>query len=153
MKKSSGFTLIELSIAISILAILTTAGLAAFVNYSRTQALQTAAYDLRTTLNLAKSRSFSQVKPAQCGNQTLDGYKVAIYITSNSYELIALCAGNVYVAKSTTFPSGIAVTSDSTSTSFFFPVISGGVAGSGYVVLTGFGQTKTITVDQIGTIK
>jgi len=151
--KSAGFTLIEISIVVSILAMLTTVGIASFVNYSRSQALQSAAYDLKTSLNLAKSRSFSQVKPTSCGNQTLDGYKVAIYTTSNSYELTALCAGNVYVVKSTAFPSNIVISADSTSTSFFFPVISGGVVGSGSAILTGFGQTRTITVDSIGTVK
>lgn len=153
MKRSSGFTLIEISIVISVLAVLTTGGLAAFVNYSRTQSLQSAAYDLRTTLNLAKSRSFSQVKPEQCLNQSIDGYKVVIFQASNAYELDAVCAGNIYKLSSGTFPTNVVVGSGSTSLSFFFPVISGGVIGSGSVVLSGFGQTRTITVDSIGIIK
>lgn len=149
-----GFTLIELAVVISILAILTTVGLAAFVSYSRTQTIASAASDLSTILNLAKSRSFSQVKPEQCVNQSLDGYKVLIFLSSNSYEMDAVCSGNVYKIKSVNLPQNVVFSSDATtSTSFFFPVISGGVLGSGSVVLSGFGQTRTITVDLVGTVK
>lgn len=163
MKRNLGFTLIEISIVISILAVLTTAGLAAFVNYSRTQSLQTAVYDLRTTLNLAKSRAFSQVKPEQsispdiiepCASQPLDGYRVLVSETNDSFEMDAICAGNSYKIQSGNFPQNITVSSGATtSTSFFFPVISGGVVGSGSVALTGYGQTRTIVVDSIGTVK
>ena len=149
-----GFTLIEISIVVSIMAALTTMGVASFVSYSRSQSLQTAALDFSTTLNLAKSRSFSQVKPQQCVSQALEGYRVQILAGNDGYELQAICAGNVYKVKEGTFPQNITVSPDgTTSTSFFFPIISGGVVGSGSVVLTGYGQSRTITVDQIGTVK
>jgi len=153
MRKSAGFTLIEISVVVSILAILTTMGVASFVSYSRSQSLQAAALDLSTTLNLAKSRSFSQVKPPQCVNQVLDGYRVIILSAGNGYELQAICAANVYKIREGAFPQNITVSSATTSTSFFFPLISGGVVGAGSVVLSGYGNTRTITVDQIGTVK
>lgn len=154
MSRNSGFTLIEISVVVSILAVLTTMGIAAFVNYSRTQTLQGAAFDLRTNLNLAKSRAFSQVKPEECSSQALDGYRVVVLSASNKWEMDAVCAGNVYKIKEGSFPQNVTISqNETTSSSFFFPVISGGVVGSGSVVLSGFGQKKTITVDSLGTVK
>lgn len=154
MKKALGFTLIELSVVISILSILTTLGIASFVNYSRSQALQTAVSDLTTSLNLAKSRALSQVKPEQCSAQSLDGYKIVVSSNSGSYDLDAVCAGNTYKIQTTVFDKNISVSSEgTTSTSFFFPVISGPVTGFGSIVLTGFGKSKTITVDQVGVVR
>jgi prepilin-type N-terminal cleavage/methylation domain-containing protein len=155
VNRQPGFTLIEISIVISILAIISTAGLASFVNYSRTQALQTSASELATTLNLAKSRAFSQVKPPECSAQPLNGYKVVISEIMNTFELDAVCSGNNSIPIQTR-PLSKGVTfsiSDTSSTSFLFPVISGGVVGSGKVVITGFGMKKTITVDSIGNVK
>jgi len=154
MTRSRGFTLIEISVAVSILAVVTTMGIAAFVSYSRNQALQTSAYELSTTLNLAKSRAFSQVKPEQCLNQSLDGYRVLISALTGTYELDVICSGNIYKIKDGAFSKNVTVVqAQTTSTSFFFPVISGGVVGSGSVVLSGFGQTRTIIVDSFGTVK
>ncbi len=156
MRRSAGFTLIELSIVISILAVLTTAGLAAFVNFSRSQSLQSAAHELSTTLNLAKSRSLSQAKPTDCGLEFLDGYKVLIDKASSSYELVAVCSGeNFYIQGRVNFPTNVTVSSYTTSLSFFFPVISGGVVGSGKVVLSlsDSSQERTIIVDSNGIVR
>ncbi|MBI2195692.1 MAG: prepilin-type N-terminal cleavage/methylation domain-containing protein [Candidatus Levybacteria bacterium] len=154
VKREWGFTFIEISVVISILSILTTLGIAAFVNYSRNQSLQTAALDLVTTLNLAKSRSFSQAKPPECASETLEGYRVSILASSDGYELHAICTGNLYQVKKVTFPQNITVSSNgTTSRSFFFPVISGGVTGSGSVILVGYGNSRTISVDSVGTVK
>lgn len=152
---ADGFTLIEISIVISVLAILTTVGLASFVSYSRTQAVQSASYELITTLNLAKSRSFSQVKPTACINTSLDGYKVVILPDYKSYELDAVCSGgNVYRIQNIALPQNITFSaSDTTSTSFLFPVVNGGVIGAGTIVLSGYGKTRTIVVDSVGTVK
>lgn len=156
-----GFTLIEISIVISILAIISTVGLASFVNFSRKQALQSSGDQLATMFNLAKSRAFSQVKPQECTNQPLNGYKVVISETNNSFELDAVCSGNVFKISENSLSQGLSFSgSDTTSTSFFFPVISGGVVISGVipgspgsVVLSGFNMKKTITVDSIGNVK
>ncbi|MBI2622793.1 MAG: prepilin-type N-terminal cleavage/methylation domain-containing protein [Candidatus Levybacteria bacterium] len=137
--KNSGFTLIELIVVVSILAILSTLGIAAFVNYSRTQALNAAALDVVTMLQTAKSRAQSQIKPGGvCASSPLDGYKVVICpggcpvrATEYGYELNAVCAGNDELIEERILPRGIcfrlcASLSGRPEQSFFFSVLTGG---------------------------
>lgn len=161
--KSKGFTLLELIIVISLLAILLAGGVASFISYNRAQSLNTAALDVMTMLNKAKSRAQSQVKPSDCANQSLAGYKVTISVLSSRgaypYVLYAVCVqSNVltdFFIESKTLPENINF-NGTTKTSFLFQVISGGIsggaAGEGTVVVNGYGQTKNIRVDRLGNI-
>ncbi len=82
IRKSAGFTFIELIVVFSVIAILSSVGIASFVSYSRTQQLNSSSSELVTLINLAKSRSASQIKPNNIGicsnNATLEGYEVRI---------------------------------------------------------------------------
>lgn len=154
----NGFTLLELIIVFSVIAILSTLGIASFVGYSRSQSLQSAASELASTLNLAKARASSQVKPTECEG-TLNGYKVMIddpYQTpSVKYSLYVVC-GESQLVKTTTLPDNgkIIFDSDNTTTSLiFFPVITGIVQGAGNVVLTGYSQTRCLSISPAGVIK
>ncbi len=153
--KSEGFTLLELIIVFSVISILSTIGIVSFVNYSRAQSLQTAAASLASTLNLAKSSASSQVKPNQCSNEALSGYRVDI-LSDTTYSLSAVCLGT-YLIQTITLPDNgnikFNLASGQTTTTFvFFPVITSGVQGGGNIVLTGHDQTKTITVNPQGII-
>lgn len=174
-----GFTLIEIIIVFSIIAILSLIGVASFVTYGRVASLQSATSDLSSVLLVAKSRAASQVKPAssqipQCNDQTtLNGYKVVLCPTAssnvicdidNSYVMGVICASsscsdslcsNIIPQKieEATLPNNIVFDPGTTSTSFFYPVISGGVGGAGQIILEGYGNKKTITVDSTGGIK
>lgn len=147
-----GFTVIEIIVVFAVIAVLSTIGVASFVNYNRIQTLQTGAADFTSTLNLARSRALSQAKPPECASQVLNGYRVSISISGNSYILEAICSGFSYRIQSRNLPQNV-IFQSSQPTSFFFPVIVGGVSGAGTVVLSSFGQTKSITVDSIGGIK
>ena len=159
---AKGFTLIELLFVFSVFAVLSTVGVASFVTYSRAQTLSVATLDLSAMLQVAKSRASSQVKPSNCGANTLDGYRVvicglagSICPTASTYELRAVCGPteSIYATKklptSITFESN---TSQTTSVSYMFKTISGGVDGAGKVTLRGYGNTKSITVDVTGNI-
>src|SRR3989344_5909912 len=97
-----GFTLIEVVIAFSIMAIISLVGIAAFISYNRAQVLNTAASDVVGIFNLAKARSSSQVKPASCVG-SLDSYKVGLCKLSptdclpsesdKDYAVYAVCGG------------------------------------------------------------
>lgn len=164
MKK--GFTLIELVVAFSVIAFLSTVGIASFVNYSRSQALVVSAKDLVNALNLAKSRSLSQVlAPSQCPGQSLIGYEVRLCgfstptcLSEGDYELNIACSGNIFSSVETKKLSvGISFDENqTTTTSFLFPILTGGVnmgGGDGAIVLSGYGQTRTIIVNSSGVIQ
>lgn len=164
--KNYGFTLIELIVAFSVMAFLSTVGIASFVSYSRNQALTVSTKDLVNTLNLAKSRSLSQVlTPSQCPGQSLMGYEVRLCgfstsscLSEGAYELNIACSGNIFSTVETKKLSvGISFDKNTTTTtSFLFPILTGGVkknVGDGTIVLSGYGQTKTITVSSSGVIQ
>ena len=160
-KSWQGFTLLELVIVMAVIGILASLGVVSFVKYSNSQALSAAASDLANTLNVAKARSLSQVKPSACNS--IDGYEVRIcgllgstcISPSVSFELDVKCGGSVVAPSITTkkLPTDINFDVTTTSKSFFFPVLTGGVIGSGTVVLSGYGRTKNVTVSLSGDIQ
>ncbi len=161
--------MIELIVVFSITAILSTIGIASFVSYSQQEAVITSAAEAKTMIAKAKSLTTSQVKPSQCtANQQFGGYKVLFCCNSGGscpacqltgdYELQVVCAGNPIAIDSRTFPSKVTVdngVSNTTSRSFWFQPISGGVIGTGKVSITGIGYSKlqTITVTSTGVIE
>ncbi len=163
----NGFTLIEVIVVFAIIAILSVIGVASFVSYSRIQTIESAATEISSYLVIAKSRAISQVKPtaqiAQCdASSILDGYRVIICPTSSSdilcnaadtYVLGVRCSNVDYRLQSGVLPKNVTYNPSPTSTSFFFPVISSGVKGSGVISLSGYGYLKTITIDTVGGIQ
>lgn len=158
-----GFTLIELLIVFTITGLVSAISIAGFVGFNQSQTLSVAASDLANMLNLAKSRALSQVKIGTCASagQTLEGYTVDINIRrigrNNRYVLSILCSGSIYNVERRTLPAGITFKDPldsssprTTSLSYFFPVIRGGVVGSGQIVLLGFSRTKIVSVSSSG---
>ncbi|MCL6096138.1 MAG: prepilin-type N-terminal cleavage/methylation domain-containing protein [Patescibacteria group bacterium] len=153
---SKGFTLLELIIVFSVISILSTVGIASFVDYSRAQSLQSAASSLESTLNLAKSRANSQVKPSLCSTETLSGYQVDV-LSDTTYSLSVVCLG-VHAIQTTALPDNGKIkfnlgAGQTTATSIFFPIIKGGVRGAGNIVLTGYNQSKCVNVSSGGVVK
>ena len=150
-----GFTIIELIVVFSIIAVLSVIGVAVFVNYGRIQILESASSDLSSALLVAKSRAISQVNTVcKDKEQILNGYQVVLFTSENRYELQVVCSTNfTYRISSTTLPKNVTFSPFPTSASFFFQVISSGVAGSGTISLSAYGNVKIITVDPIGGIQ
>lgn len=156
--KSSGFTLIELIVVISVAAVISVIGIAAFVSYNQTQALNTTAADIANMFSVAKSRAASGVKPTTgpCFTRTLDGYRISITIP-RTYKLDAVCPSGISNILTSILPSTISFSTDAT---FFFAVLTGGFTQTGSsspppwpIYLTGFGKSKTIWVDSLGNVK
>lgn len=169
-QSSFGFTLIEIIVVFSIMTILSTAGIAAFVSYSRSEAVNAVAQDIVSMLNTAKSRASSQVKPTAsppCGEagqgRTLDGYGVVISVSSRNYKLVAVCGGLEYEIpnENKSFPTNIYISTVSDPVRLTFRILTGGVDGAlpttGTAVTvgydTGINYPKTITVYQDGRIE
>jgi prepilin-type N-terminal cleavage/methylation domain-containing protein len=165
--RQKGFTLIELMIAISIMAVVGVLGIVGFSNFNKAQVLQTSTNEVIMKLNLAKSRAQSQIKPSACPGR-LDGYRVVIS-TPKSYILYVVCSGVTNPAtdssgdieadqqnqRSKSLPADLNFSADS---SFFFPVRTGGVQASGsgpwqITISTADGKTKIITVNSGGNIQ
>jgi len=151
--KQKGFTLIELLVVMTITIILGTLTIARFDNYKQVQVLQTSTNEVATMLNEAKSRAQSQVKLSSCGaSKTLSGYEVDISSTNETYKLISLCSGSLTTLETKTLPKNV-IFKNTSSTSFFFPVLSGGVQAAGSVTISSSGKIKTITVNTLGGIR
>lgn len=161
-KFQKGFTLIETIVVFAVMSILSTIAIAAFVNYNKTQNVQVAYSELSATLALARSRALSQVKPQQC-TSVLNGYKVILSVSDNTYKLYATCSGTNYEIKRASLPKNVIFDGiKTTSTLFYFSVITNGVtfnppnptSASIAIYLIGYeSNSRTITVDSIGTIK
>jgi prepilin-type N-terminal cleavage/methylation domain-containing protein len=148
LSSSKGFTLIELLIVFSITGILTGIGMASYSSYNNNQSLNNASADVLNMLTTAKSRSISQVKPPQCGNTSLTGYRVTF--VSSQYVLHVLCGGTTHVLRTQDLPLGVTYATGS-STSITFDVLRG-TSTPGLITLSGFGKNKNISVSSAGTI-
>ena len=108
--------------------------------------METTLNDIVSTFQLARSRAISQVKPKdiQVCNGVLRGYEVKINIGSESYDLNVVCGDNDsptrnQVIPTKILPNNIIFDTDKTKQdSFFFPILTGSVEGSGVVSITGY---------------
>ena len=159
--RQAGFTLIELLVVISIMAIISTISLASFGDYNKSTAINQNAAQLASFLNDARSRASSQLKPAAptcTGN--LDGYSVDFCITAtagcpvvDSYILSVVCSGTKTAVVTKKLPSAVHFTnSGTTSTSYTFAVLTGGVRGAGSITISGYGATAAVTVSPAGAV-
>ena len=167
-RKSAGFTLIELIVAFTIISILSVISFAAYVSFSRNQAVGNEANQLVSVLNLAKSKVQSQVKPSSCTtsldplvNRTLTEYGVVIEQANNQYKLVAVCGGsliNIPIEGSSSIyhkiPSPITVDANYTIS---FNVLSGVVSPTPTTITLNGGWVpsivKTVTINSDGTIQ
>lgn len=145
-----GFTLMELLIVFALMSMLTVAGVSSFLSYGKTQSLQTSVSDVVAELNLARSRAINQVKPVQCATNTLEGYLFYLNIAAGRYELLVRCGAD-YSLEKKFLPANISFTSDS-MTSVLFSVSTGSPQWKYTTKVTGYGNTKIITVDNSGVI-
>lgn len=154
-----GFTLVELIVVFAIIATLSMAGVAAFVDYSRAQAVQNASLDFATVLQTAKSRAQSQVRQTQgvcVGASPLDGYRV-IVVSNQTYRIESVFGGNACSQPLETKTLAPNVTFQTAGNAFLFRVLSGLVDGASAtgtrVVVVGYGKSKGVTVYQDGRIE
>ena len=159
---SRGFTLLELVVVFSVLAAVSTVGIASFVSYSKSQTLQGTYLNLIQALNLARADALSQVKPAFCEGHTLQGYEVDLntFSNPNSYTFSAKCDGiSDPNPQTVSLPPNIAFNSTLTpQTSIFFPILSNTVlscSGNNICVITikGYNSCRAIIIDSLGGIQ
>lgn len=145
-----GFTLIELMVVFAFIAILTSLGIAAYSTYNSSQEVQSSASDVESILNTAKSRSLTQVIPTACANNPITGYQVDITVGGKQYTLSAIC-GTKQIITTDNLPPNVVFGPGSTG-STFFAIESGIVAAQATINVTGYGQTRTVTINTEGSI-
>ncbi len=126
---AKGFTLIELVVVISIIAILTGGGLAVFSGFRSGRAALSDAQTVVDVLNEAKRLAVSAEKPTECSAVTLQGYSVVVDATS--LDLSAACLGGSPPTKTKNLTSGAVVGAPFSAT---------------FKVLTGSTQARTVDV-------
>ena len=163
----SGFSLIELMVVFTLVAIISGMGFASFAGYSRRQTLSQAASDLKSIIDRAKFDALSSVKPASlCPGESLVGYKVVLcsispltcLSSSNSpdYQLIGICASKDSLVVAKKLPQNISiVTTNNTTTcsEISFNSLSNSVKGTPCVIgMLGYSSPLTLSVDQAGNV-
>lgn len=160
ISSSLGFTLIEIIIVFTVLAILSVIGIASYTKYNQAQILNNEASNLGTAIKVARSMALSQVKGSSvCVSSSLSGYQVQIYVNglpskANTYETYAVCSDqtrNLITSYKLAPNISINPAPATTITLIFSPVITGGLT-QGVIVLSGYSNTKTITIKPDGRI-
>ncbi len=162
---NKGFTIIEILVVFTVIAILAGIGITSFVAYSRSQQINQTANNLKLLINEAKFNSLSVVKStksedgsvASCDGEALTGYIITIS-GSSEIRLSQMCeSSGSSTIKTISLPSGISIVSANPLVNcsiIQFGSLSGNVSGVPGVPcsirLTGFNQSKTVTVDAIG---
>lgn len=141
-----GYTLIEILVALTIIALLFGFGYASFRDFSRRQALAGVAKNLQGDLRVAQQLALSGEKPidANCtGSNSLNGY--LFNVSAGGYTITASCSGgSVAATKNVSLPSGITVSALPSPNPILFKVL-----GQGTNILAG--QNATISLSQSGT--
>ena len=157
----SGFTLIELLVVFSLIAVLSGLGLVSFVAYSRSQQVNQTANNLKLMINEARSHALSGVKTNQditratinCSGQSLSGYSINI-IGNSELDISQLCTNTIpALIKRYNVPTNISLSGSCTQINFdALTTTASGAPLPCTVVVSGYNQSKTLTVDSVGNV-
>lgn len=147
--KNSGYTVIELLVVFSIIAVMAIVSIASFNSFNDSKINDSAVSDVAMLLNTAKSRAISQVKPSDCLNKTLIGYKVVI-TKPDQYSMFVLCDNITYPVGTTQFlPKNVIFTNNPSAV---FNVSTGILDQPVSINMTGNGINKQININSTGIV-
>ncbi len=96
---TSGFTILELLVVFSLIAVVSGVGFISFVSYSRKQILVQAKSDVKQAVELARFNALSNVKPAACGSDSLTSYTVKFCTNLNCLGISGTINGQSYIVR------------------------------------------------------
>jgi prepilin-type N-terminal cleavage/methylation domain-containing protein len=122
MRKSRGFTLIEMMVVCGIMLAAMGLGITRYNDYAQKRRLNGQAKQLTDAMKLASVRALSGDAGAACAD--FQGYQVAL-TTTGTYTVKKCCEGACTSAQSTsvatyTLPNGIALTAPAANTTYLF---------------------------------
>lgn len=132
--RSSGFTLIELMVAVGIMLLLTGGGIATFIRFNDRQAVQGAANQLQTIFRSAQVKARAGEKPAACDRLT--GYRVQTTANTSQVVLSAVCNNGVFAHSTINLQNSVVAEGSYTMT---FANLYGGVTGASTVIIRSSG--------------
>jgi prepilin-type N-terminal cleavage/methylation domain-containing protein len=149
----TGYTLIEILVGLTIMAVIFSFGFVSFRDFSRRQALVGVARTLKGDLRLAQEYALSGKKPEGC--LTLNGFNFSV-TSESEYKIQAFCADSAIDVKSVALPEGITFATPLPSL-FYFKVLGAGTSLSANLVITltqsATGNSQVITVTPAGEIR
>ena len=158
--KTSGYTLIELLVGLSIIGLIFSFGFVNFRDFSRRQALDSAVRDIRGQLRFTQERALSGQKPddSSCNSPNrLEGYNFSV-VTNSNYVVEAKCSGGAVQIRDINLVENITISTPSTNP-ILFKVIGQGnnipIGTSITITITQVesGDTRDITISASGEIQ
>lgn len=152
--RDSGYTLIEIMLAIAILVAISTIGFYSLDSFNKSRDISDSYLYLVNTLSEARSSALAEIKPVThcAADSTLVGYRVSIFPTYYTMNVVCLTTLGVQTSverKRTTLPPSITLSST-------FPTIlfdtTGGTINPGVITLTKNGVPKNVTVNSKGVV-
>src|SRR5258706_8299399 len=105
MKKTKGYTLIELIVVIAIIGLMTGASIAGFNTLNKRQTVLNGGKELMSIMRTAQQRAVAGTKPVGCTQ--LYGYSVKGTINTATYSLSTVCSNATTVIRTYQLPSGV----------------------------------------------
>lgn len=148
----AAFTLVELLVAMTILAIVGGAGMAGFRQAALRQSVDAAQGQLMGVLSQAQSNASAGVRDATCGANSLTGWRVTF--TATTFKVEGVCGPTTFSTKTYTLAASISLTTLPSPNPIIFKPLRAGtnVPNSTNIVITGNGLTRTISINNVGQI-
>lgn len=149
-----GFTIIEILVVFSLMAILSGIGFVSFAEYNKKQTVVQASNAFKLTIEQARFNSLSSVKPANCLDEnSLNGYKVVVDKVGGNYWLKMICGNEDVTIQTKKLPVNVAFDAATSCVTIQYTALSGALVGSACNVLVkGFGLISTVMVDSGGNV-
>lgn len=149
MKRSFGFTLIEILVSSAIIVLLAGGGLAAYLDFNNRQILDTTASELKNNLRQARGWATTGRKMGSCTGDLI-GYRVSFDAASRRYQISIICPNTVSVA---TFSYNSKVDLSSGRNPFVFQALTGETGVSSFNITLSLGsRSRVLTVNTNGEI-
>jgi len=147
MRKNNGFTLMELMVAIAIIAILTTIAIPNIISYIGNQRINRAAYEVKSAIQSTRVKAIKENSDARIDFPSSTEYQIRIWDRSSG--------GFIDDGAVNKMPLGVTLTTGFTSGDSYLEFGPRGTSNSVETVTIndGDGRTRQITVQISGTSK